>query len=91
MSLKNRNKFMSLDGANELKASVVYRACQDYLSSGPHQRGLIKAWFLSDIFSFWCNIDGMTIIHRLDKMIEEGKTKLYNLYDENGSHQKPAL
>jgi len=55
-------------GLENLKAAVVHRACDDYLTAGPGGRAAIIRWIRSDEFLLWSDLDPETLIEQLQKI-----------------------
>ena len=64
---KNEHRPMTESGFLELRAAVVRKACDDYLAaSDGYAKSVIREWFRSDVFPFWCDADPNAILKRLD-------------------------
>ena len=68
---------MNEEGFLALRAAVVRKACEDYLTAGPHQIKQLKQFFMSDVFYWWSDLDPEILIGQLNRMRAVGRTHLY--------------
>lgn len=68
---------MNEEGFLALRAAVVRKACEDYLTAGPHQLKTLKQFFMSEAFCWWSDLDPEVLIPQLNRMRALGKKHLY--------------
>lgn len=65
----NERRPMTESGFQELRAAVVKQACEDYLkASDGFAKSMVRGWFRSDAFHFWCDADPDAILRRLNTL-----------------------
>lgn len=75
---KNRDHPMDSQGFDALRSAVVERACNDYLTAGPHEKATIRKWFLDSSFSFWSKMRPHVILAQLEYMRSKNQKTLYS-------------